>query len=92
MEPRAGAPHGPRRFRPLNAPRPLAVEADGDGAPLRVGGRMVASVEETWRIDEGWWRAETVSRRYWRVTLTGGRGTTTIYQDLRTGQWHEQRY
>ncbi len=91
MEPRAGAPHGPGRLRPLNAPRPLVVEPDGDGAPLRVGGRAVAGVEETWRIDEGWWRDGTVSRCYWRVHLAGGR-VVTVCQDMENGQWHEQRY
>ncbi len=91
MESRAGTPDGAGRFRPLNTPRPLVVEPDGDGAPLRVGGRTVASVEETWRIDEGWWREEATSRRYWRVALASGR-VVTIFEDMSTEQWYEQRY
>ena len=91
MEPRAGAPHGAGRLRPLNEPRPVAVRANAAGTPLAVRGEAVAVVEETWRIDEGWWRERAVSRRYWRLTLAGGRAVT-VYQDLLTGDWYEQRY
>jgi len=61
-----GATGGPGRVRPLNRPRPLRVEAGGDGLPAAVwlAGRRCAveAVLERWRIDDEWWRQRTVSR------------------------------
>jgi hypothetical protein len=56
-----------------------------------VRGEPVAAIEESWRVDEGWWREDVVSRRYWRVALASER-TVVIYRDLGDGRWYEQRY
>ncbi len=91
MEPRARTSHGAGRIRSLNEPRPAGVTSGEDGAPLSFGGTPVASIEETWRVDEGWWRDDALSRCYWRVQLAGGR-IVTVCQDMASGQWYEQRY
>ena len=90
-----GAPGGPGRVRALNRPRPLRVEADGDGGPAAVwlSGRRCAveAVLERWRIDDEWWRERAVSRLYYRLLLADGR-TVTVYWDLAGGRWAQQAY
>ena len=85
------------RLRPLNAPRPIQVDADAQGRPVVVylgGGRMgrggasVVEVADRWRIDDEWWRKE-VSRMYFRVALANG-AVVTIFQDLGEGGWFLQ--
>lgn len=81
-------------IRPLNLPRPVTVEVDGDGVPaaLLLGGRLrgVRAVHDRWRIDDEWWRSE-ISRCYWEVETEDGR-RLTVYQDLVSGEWFEQGY
>jgi len=90
-----GATGGPGRVRPLNRPRPLQVEADGDGLPAAVwlaGCRCaVEAVLERWRIDDEWWRPRPVSRLYCRLALVDGR-VVTVYRDLLSGRWAQQAY
>jgi len=90
-----GATGGPGRVRPLNRPRPLRVEADGDGGPTAVwlAGRRCAveAVPERWRIDDEWWRQRPVSRVYYRLVLADGR-VVTVYRDLVSGRWAKQTY
>jgi hypothetical protein len=52
--------------------------------------RRVRTIRDTWRIDDEWWRSE-ISRRYWDVETEDARNLT-VYQDLVTGEWFEQRY
>lgn len=93
----AALPGSVGRLRPLNAPVQVQVQTGRDGAPARVvlrgRSRAVASVQERWRIDEGWWWEHPVSRMYWRLVLGDGR-QVTIYQDLSDlplVTWWEQR-
>lgn len=82
------------RLRSLNEPRPIEARADDDGCPVVVRGERVIAVDETWRIDEGWWREWPVSRRYWRLRLEGER-TIVVFRDLLARKdegWFEQRY
>ena len=89
-----GATGGPGRVRALNRPRPLRVEADGDGLPAAVwlSGRhhAVEAVLERWRIDDEWWRERPISRLYYRLLLADGR-VVTVYQDG-SGRWAGQSY
>lgn len=85
---------GAGRFRPLNQPAPLAVEADERGTPRAVlwrgAYRRVQAVHDTWRIDDEWWRDE-IARRYFVVELEGGR-RLSIYRDLMADAWYGQPY
>jgi hypothetical protein len=90
-----GATDGPGRVRSLNRPRPLRVEAGEDGRPVAVylSGRRCAveAVQETWRIDDEWWRGRPVSRVYYQLGLMDGR-TVVVYEDVTQGRWYVQRY
>jgi hypothetical protein len=82
------------RLRPLNAPRPLRVEADGDGRPRRLGSKRpslgVREVLDCWRIDDEWWR-EPISRLYFQVELEDGR-SLSVFHDLAKDEWFAQEY
>ena len=90
-----GATGGPGRVRPLNRPRPLPMEVDGDGLPIAVWlsdrRYAVEAVLERWRIDDEWWRQRPVSRLYYRLALADGR-TVTVYRDLVSTKWCRQAY
>jgi hypothetical protein len=51
----------------------------------------VQLVRRPWRIDQHWWRAEPVSRVYYRVASEDG-PPLTIFRDLVTGAWSRQEY
>jgi hypothetical protein len=82
------------RLRPLAAPRPARVlvrnVVSGDAVPAAVREgrrwRRVDAVQESWRIDDEWWR-RCVSRVYHRVVLDHG-GLRTLYQDQEGGGWY----
>jgi len=78
---------------PLNLPREIAVLPNQAGVPaaiIRKGARRrVLQAKDTWRIDDEWWRQE-VSRRYFLLELEGGI-RLTVFQDLVSGKWYEQR-
>ena len=79
---------------PLNPPRVVDVATDAAGLPCAVmlRGRWVAvaAVEDSWRIDDEWWREE-ISRRYYCLALADGR-LLTVFVDLIGGGWYAQRY
>ncbi len=83
---------GPRII-PLNAPSEVRVRADAKGQPaeLRIGRKTltVTEVQESWRIEDEWWRAP-IRRDYHRLLLSDGR-LLILYRDLETGGWYLQR-
>ena len=88
-----GATAGAGRLRPLNRPRPAAVRCRADRPVILViGGRQrrVEEVQDSWRIDDEWWR-EAIRRRYYRVVLDDG-SLRTLFHDLATDAWYEQAY
>ena len=46
--------------------------------------------QERWRIDEGWWSDQSVSRIYWRLVLDNGQ-LVTVFLDMDDRTWWEQR-
>ena len=89
----AKARSGP--IRSLNTPLPIDVEADQDGRPLQARRQHrslhVLEIEDSWRIDDEWWRGRPVSRLYFRVLLEDGHQMTLFY-DLVKGEWYQQSY
>jgi hypothetical protein len=86
-------------LRPLGAPRRISVQPDERGRPRAVfrerGQRWirVASIQDRWRIDDCWWQVETygeISRMYYLLELQGAQ-LMTVYRDLTTGYWYEQK-
>jgi hypothetical protein len=61
--------------KPVNLPEPLSVEEDAAGLPTAVKlkrRQAIITVEDRWRIDDEWWRSETVSWLYYTVILATG--------------------
>jgi hypothetical protein len=83
-------------YKPVNAPAALKVEANAAGLPVAVRlkrsflGR-IATIEDRWRLDDEWWRAEPVSRLYYNVLLASGQ-RLVLYKDLISGDWYQQEY
>lgn len=81
-------------YKPVNAPAALQVEEDASGLPLAIKQKRrqaITSIEDRWRIDDEWWRAEPVSRLYYNVLLNSGQ-RLVLYKDLIGGGWYEQEY
>ena len=79
-------------LRPLNAPRPIRV-LTGDGLPIALienGQRRQIKIEDSWHIDDEWWR-DPINRRYYRVRLDDG-AIRTLYEDREGHQWFAQTY
>ncbi len=85
---------GADAIQPVNAPQPVEVKEDADGRPLKLRlthWQKVASIEDTWRIDDEWWREKPVSRLYCEVIVASGR-RLTIFKDLLNSLWYRQNY
>ena len=91
------APPSPPRLRALNEPRTVGVRTDPEGQPTAVSlsgparrrsFHAVATVRESWRIDDEWWR-QPISRLYHDVVLEGGQ-LLVLYRDLVGGGWYVQ--
>ncbi len=78
---------GPRR---LAKPKPVRVQADKVGRPLRIGPREVDAVRESWLVEDRWWTDEPLRRRYWEVVTGDGRDLV-VFRDLEEGRWYAQR-
>ena len=59
---------------------------------VKLRGRWLAveSVADRWRIDDEWWREQPVSRTYYECVVDQGL-KVTVFQDIRSGRWYEQR-
>lgn len=74
---------------PLQQPRPTAVSVDAEGDPQRVDQRMIESERERWVIEDAWWTAKPVRRRYFELVLEGG-VCAVVFEDLTSRQWYRQ--
>ncbi|HTZ86470.1 MAG TPA: hypothetical protein VMB05_07365 [Solirubrobacteraceae bacterium] len=78
----------------LNLPRPARVRMNRDGAPQQIDGRTVELVRESWLVEDRWWTARPLRRRYWEVVTTSGRNMV-VFHDLAAeragGGWFAQR-
>jgi hypothetical protein len=75
--------------RRLYRPRPATVQTGTDGAPVRVGRTNVESLREEWRVEDRWWTARPVCRRYFELTLATG-ANVVVFCDLGSGRWYSQ--
>jgi hypothetical protein len=81
-------------YRPVNVPAPVKVEEDARGFPVAAREKRrqaVTAIEDSWRIDDEWWRSEPVSRLYYSVLLATGE-KMVLYKDLISGSWYRQDY
>jgi hypothetical protein len=84
----------PGALKPLNLPESITVTESPAGLPAQIeAGRRqsVDSVEDSWRIEDEWWRQRPTSRLYFAVRLAEGR-RLVIFKDLVDGRWYRQSY
>lgn len=89
-------PSGTDTIQPINPPLPVDVKESAEGQPqkIKLGQSLyigIVSIEDTWRIDDEWWRKEPVSRLYYEVITARGR-RMTIFKDLLHSTWYRQNY
>ena len=100
------AASSPGHIRPLNAPVPVRVQESPRQHPEsivlegrtnertsgRTAGRTIeiASLADTWEINDEWWRGQPIARLYYRVVTREGHHLT-IFRDLTDGQWYCQK-
>jgi hypothetical protein len=69
--------------RALNPPRPARVRFDPahPAHPVEVNGEAVESLRESWLVEDRWWTAEPLRRRYWELVGERGRNLV-VFHDL----------
>jgi hypothetical protein len=75
--------------RALNPPRPAVVRWSEEGLPASVNGEAVESLRESWLVEDRWWTAEPLRRRYWEMVGARGRNVV-VFHDLCSGGWFVQ--
>ncbi len=78
------------RPRQLATPRRIAVRTTDRGAPLAVDATPVEAVREEWVVEDRWWTARPLRRRYFELLLANGRNVV-VFRDVVSGGWFEQR-
>jgi hypothetical protein len=78
------------RLRRLAEPRAVSVRARPDGVPAALDRVAVEALAEEWVVEDRWWTAEPLRRRYFELVLVDGRAVV-VFCDLTSGRWHEQR-
>jgi hypothetical protein len=79
------------RARPLGTPKPAApVEIGAGGRPVAVGRSRVEAVREDWVVEDRWWTARPLRRRYFELVLEDGRNVV-VFHDLVADAWLSQR-
>ena len=72
-------------------PRPVAVEAAGDGTPRAVAGVAVEAVREEWLVEDRWWTPKPLQRMYFEAVLADGRNLVVFREPPDGVRWYEQR-
>ena len=57
---------------------------------MALGAVSVEAISEEWVVEDRWWTARPVRRRYFELVLGNGRNAV-VFLDLRTHRWYEQR-
>ena len=74
--------------RALNQPRPVRVRLSG-GLPAQVDGEAMQSLRESWLVEDRWWTAAPLPRRYWELVGERGRNVV-VFHDLCSDGWFSQ--
>jgi hypothetical protein len=77
------------RARRVYSPQDAAVSTDRQGVPCALDGTAVETIREEWVVEDRWWTARPLHRRYFELVLADGR-SATVFRDVRTGRWHRQ--
>jgi hypothetical protein len=71
-------------------PRPVNVRANSGGVPEAVGRIAVEAVREEWLVEDRWWTARPLRRRYVELVTADG-ADRVVFCDLESGRWFVQR-
>ncbi|MCX6387884.1 MAG: hypothetical protein NTX07_04050 [Solirubrobacterales bacterium] len=63
---------GSGSLRRLGEPGPVRVSVGTDGRPVKVEGKEVMSIRESWLVEDRWWTANPIQRHYWEIVDEGG--------------------
>lgn len=77
-------------LRRLAEPRPARVVVGERGIPVAFEGMPVEAAVEEWVVEDRWWTARPVRRRYFELVLENGRNVA-VFRDLVAGGWYVQR-
>lgn len=84
-------PKGGRRLEPASSASLEKSVRQQPQIPSQAEPRLkVVSIDNMWKIDEEWWREKPIVRMYYQVTTEDGR-RITLFRDLTTGEWYQQR-
>lgn len=72
-------------------PEPVTVDMGPDGVPRRVDRVAVEAVLEEWLVEDRWWTPKPLQRRYFELTLAGGRCMVVFREPAEGGSWFSQR-
>lgn len=93
MVPHSRAQARPDQLRPLNEPAPVTVvAASGRPASLVINRqeRQVERIQDTWIIEDEWWR-QPIERQYYSLLLDDGT-CRTVFHDRVADAWFLQDY
>ena len=76
--------------RPRRMAVPRRVQVRARGTPVEVDGTLVEAVREEWVVEDRWWTARPLRRRYFELVLEDGRNVV-VFRDLLTRGWFCQR-
>jgi hypothetical protein len=71
-------------------PRPVNVHVGEGGVPATVGRTAVEGVREEWLVEDRWWTARPLRRRYFELVTADG-ADRVVYCDIESGRWFAQR-
>ena len=78
------------RPKRMGMPRQILVRARVGATPVEVDGTPVTAVREEWVVEDRWWTAKPLRRRYFELVLEDGRNVV-VFRDLVSRQWFSQR-
>lgn len=78
------------RPRALNLPRPARVRVTHGGVPCEVDGQRVEFVRESWLVEDRWWTARPLRRRYWELVGVRGRNVVVFHDLTAREDWFVQ--
>ncbi|MBI3804628.1 MAG: DNA polymerase Y family protein [Nitrospirae bacterium] len=67
-------------------PQPIQIKTEKRADPLPSISGKVRVASGPWRLEEGWWSEEAVTRDYWDLELADG-GVYRIFHDRQQGNW-----
>jgi hypothetical protein len=76
--------------RHLYRPRLVTVQPNDHGGPAVVGRSEVVAIREQWLVEDRWWTAHPLRRRYFEVTLVDG-ADRVVFRDRESGRWFSQK-